>query len=64
MSGGAFFESLNEIDSFLPDRWMDLSFDEYIARSPKSLIWPGNKALLWAQEAKEGATDRRPVGDL
>ena len=43
---------------------MDLSFDEYIARSPKSRIWPGNKALLWAQEAKEGATDRRPVGDL
>lgn len=23
-----------------------------VARSPKSLIWPGNTALLWAQEAK------------
>lgn len=33
---------------------MDLSIHIllYIARSPKSLIWPGNKALLWAQEAK------------
>lgn len=43
---------------------MDLSFYSYIlskngclwlssvARSPKSLIWPGNTALLWAQEAK------------
>ncbi|KAM2253273.1 hypothetical protein ACFX1S_007690 [Malus domestica] len=23
-----------------------------VARSPKSLIWPGKTALLWAQEAK------------
>lgn len=43
---------------------MDLSFYSYrllkkndfyicsVARSPKSLIWPGNTELLWAQEAK------------
>lgn len=42
---------------------MDLSFYSYrllkkmdllssVARSPKSLIWPGKTALLWAQEAK------------
>ncbi|XBI70251.1 hypothetical protein VPH35_064785 [Triticum aestivum] len=27
-------------------------FQSAFAISPKSLIWPGNKALLWAQEAK------------
>nr|AVT43945.1 orf142 [Phoenix dactylifera] len=59
--GGAKRSSLNqtlneiEIDSFLDiriDGWIYLSIHIYFARSPKSLIWPGNKALLWAQEAK------------
>lgn len=61
MSGGAKRSSLNqrfheiEIDSFLDiwiDGWIYLSIQISFAISPKSLIWPGNKALLWAQEAK------------
>lgn len=61
MRGGAkrssLNQTLNEIDFFLDiriDGWIYLSIHIllYIARSPKSLIWPGNKALLWAQEAK------------
>lgn len=35
---------------------MDLSLYSYIYmyvyRSPKSFLWPGNTALLWAQKAK------------
>uniref|UniRef100_A0A0E0MN06 Uncharacterized protein n=1 Tax=Oryza punctata TaxID=4537 RepID=A0A0E0MN06_ORYPU len=34
------------------DGWIYLSIQISFAISPKSLIWPGNKALLWAQEAK------------
>lgn len=48
-------QTLNKIDSFLDiriDGWIYLSIHIDFARSPKSLIWPGNKALLWAQEAK------------
>ena len=61
MSGGAKRSSLNQrfheikIDSFLDiwiDGWIYLSIQISFAISPKSLIWPGNKALLWAQEAK------------
>jgi hypothetical protein len=61
MSGGAKRCSLNQrfheikIDSFLDiwiDGWIYLSIQISFAISPKSLIWPGNKALLWAQEAK------------
>lgn len=57
MSGGAQRSSLNQTlnDLFLDiwiDGWIYLSMNIYSARSPKSLIWPGNKALLWAQEAK------------
>ena len=61
MSGGAKRSSLNQrfheikIDSFLDiwiDGWIYLSIHISFAISPKSLIWPGNKALLWAQEAK------------
>ncbi|KAI4990823.1 hypothetical protein ZWY2020_039194 [Hordeum vulgare] len=59
--GGAKRSSLNQrfheikIDSFLDiwiDGWIYLSIQISFAISPKSLIWPGNKALLWAQEAK------------
>lgn len=58
MSGGAKRSSLNQtlneiqIDSFWDiriDGWIYLSIHIYVARSPKSLIWPGNKALLWAE---------------
>ena len=59
MSGGAKRSSLNqrfhEIDSFLDiwiDGWIYLSIQISFAISPKSLIWPGKTALLWAQEAK------------
>lgn len=61
MSGGAKRSSLNQrfheikIDSFLDiwiDGWIYLSIQISFSISPKSLIWPGNKALLWAQEAK------------
>lgn len=31
---------------------MDLFQNSSVARSPKSLIWRGKTALLWAQEAK------------
>uniref|UniRef100_A0A3B6PJI1 Uncharacterized protein n=1 Tax=Triticum aestivum TaxID=4565 RepID=A0A3B6PJI1_WHEAT len=34
------------------DGWIYLCIKISFAISPKSLIWPGNKALLWAQEAK------------
>ena len=57
MSGGAKRSSLNQrfheikIDSFL-DGWIYLSIQISFAISPKSLIWPGKTALLWAQEAK------------
>ncbi|KAI4972607.1 hypothetical protein ZWY2020_003532 [Hordeum vulgare] len=34
------------------DGWIYLSIQISFAISPKSLIWPRNKALLWAQEAK------------
>ena len=61
MSGGAKRSSLNQrfheikIDSFLDiwiDGWIYLSIQISFAISPKSLIWPGKTALLWAQEAK------------
>jgi hypothetical protein len=61
MSRGAKCISLNQkfheikIDSFLDiriDGWIYLSIEISFARSPKSLIWPGNKAQLWAQEVK------------
>ena len=54
MSGGAKRSSLNQrfheikIDSFLDiwiDGWIYLSIQISFAISPKSLIWPGNKAL-------------------
>lgn len=35
---------------YLTNKKMD--FLSRVARSPKSLIWPGKTALLWAQEAK------------
>ncbi|KAL4627091.1 hypothetical protein ACB092_05G142500 [Castanea dentata] len=36
-----------------PPSWHNsLASNISVARSPKSLIWPGKTALLWAQEAK------------
>nr|TKW39212.1 hypothetical protein SEVIR_1G163600v2 [Setaria viridis] len=40
------------------DGWTYLSIS--FAISPKSLIWPGNKALLWAQEAKGMSSTASP----
>ena len=73
MSGGAKRSSLNqrfheiEIDSFLDiwiDGWIYLSIQISFAISPKSLIWPGNKALLWAQEAKGMSSAASPPNFL
>ncbi|VAH08637.1 hypothetical protein VPH35_003690 [Triticum aestivum] len=43
------------------DGWIYLSIQISFAISPKSLIWPGNKALLWAQEAKGMSSAASPL---